>query len=61
MAFQVELSRRAANDIEEIFHDIEVESDAPMNAARWRPRLSSPPCSGRMPLRHFFSDSEKCL
>ena len=34
MAFQVELSRRAANDIEEIFHDIEVESDAPMNAAR---------------------------
>ena len=36
MAFQVELSRRATNDIEEIFHDIEVESDAPMNAARWR-------------------------
>ncbi len=39
MAFQVELSRRAANDIEEIFHYIEVESDAPMNAARWRSGL----------------------
>ena len=36
MDFQVELSRRAASDIEEIFHFIEVESDAPMNAIRWR-------------------------
>jgi plasmid stabilization system protein ParE len=36
MEFRVELSRRAANDIEEIFQFIEVESDAPMNAIRWR-------------------------
>ena len=36
MAFQVELSRRAAADIEEIFNYIEIEADAPMNAQRWR-------------------------
>ena len=39
MDFQVELSRRAASDIEEIFEYIAVESDAPMNAARWRQGL----------------------
>lgn len=36
MAFQVELTRRAANDIADIFHYIAVDSDAPMNAVRWR-------------------------
>ncbi|MFM9960279.1 MAG: type II toxin-antitoxin system RelE/ParE family toxin [Planctomycetaceae bacterium] len=41
MAFQVELSRRAASDIEEIFEYIAVESDAPLNAARWRHGLEA--------------------
>ena len=36
MEFQVELSHRAACDIDEIFQFIAVDSDAPMNAVKWR-------------------------